>query len=456
MNLAAPRLLDGYPFALGIGFLIAILAPTNPLMAAGFVAAMLFAFSLAAPTGAWVGATLLLAIGGRALVPVGVPESVALGVLPLAWVALGLAVCRYRGSVASGGLMVGLLALVTVAMVSGVVNGVSPLRSLFYLALLASPFALIGAIAFDPPDELWRKRLTNLLIGLIVLQIPFALWQTYTFGISDFVQGTFIDSKVGAHTTAAISLLGAIWLALRGPLTPLRIVVVLLLVMIPLLAAANQVIFALPLALVAVAVVSDRRLAIAASLGIGLTLALLLLPGWNSDYARSSVDRLSSALKAEPAAVVAEGAVQSPGAALAGQGPAMTVSHAAFLTTEQNSVLAALGLEAAEIPKSFNLRVIDESLSIKRPESSLLGIIGDLGLLGALAYALLFAYMFNQCRIRPNATAQTAAVALAMAFILGYISDWLEQPGFTLFVAALVGLALTAADDDQTGLDRAR
>lgn len=451
MALSLPNKLSSATLGAGLGLLLGIAVALYPLAGLGVVLVALTGLALAAPTPAWVGASILLAVGGRALVPLGIPDALALGALPLAWVAFGLGAYRYRGNPIADRVALGTAALIGLIGASTLINLDDPARAPLYLALLVTPFALVAALVFDPPDAVWRRRLTLLLAGLIIAQIPFALWQTYSFGISDFVQGTFINSKVGAHTTAGISLLGAIWFALQGGLTRGRVAVIVMLLFVPLLAAANQVIFALPLALIGVAMVSNRRLAIAASLGTGLLLALLLLPGWNSDYARSSFDRVAFALKADSAAAVGEQLTESPGALLAGQGPATTVSHAAFLTAEEDSFLAALGIEPAELPNSFGLRAIEASLSIKRPESSLLGIFGDLGLLGAIAYLALFAYVFNQCRIRPTAAAQTAAVGLAMALILGYISDWLEQPGFTMVIALLAGLALTEAAGPHRG-----
>lgn len=444
-----PQLPPGYLPGTLSGLVIGALVAINPIAAAAFSLLLMASVAMTAPTAAWVAATMLIAVLGRAFTPFGVPEQLALAALPFAWMTLALGVYRYRGSLMAEKLLVGLLALIIVALVSSLVHGDTPLRALFYLALLVTPFALLGAVVFDPPDELWRRRLERLLIGLILIQIPFAFWQTSQFGIGDLVQGTFSGSNVGAHTTAGVTLLGAVWLALRAPHTWLSTTAAALLLVVPLLAAANQVIFALPLAVLVVAAFGNRKLAIATVLGIGLAAALLLLPGWNSNYARSSFDRAAFALKGSAAQQIAEKATASPVTTIVGQGPAQSVSHAAWLTSEADSPVKAIGIAPSDVPGSFDLRPIDASLSVKRPESSVLGIFGDIGLLGALAYILLFGTVFNQCRKRATATGQTAAIGLAMAFILGYISDWLEQPGFTLVVALLAGLALAEQMADQ-------
>lgn len=443
MSLALARVPDAWTSAVVVGLGLGIATAVDPL--AGLAAAMLLlaGFAAAAPTAAWVAAAIVLAVGGRGLVPFGGPEALALLAVPVSWVALGLGLYRYRSSALTAGLLAPLGLLVATAAISTLMNGGEPARPLFYIGLLVTPFALVGSMLVDRPDERWQRNLVHLLTALILLQVPFAYWQAWQYGIGDLVQGTFAGSEVGAHTTAAVSALGAIWIALRGPLSATRVAAVLLLLTVPLLAAANQVIIALPLALIAVAAFSRRRLAVAAGFGLALALALFVGPGWNSEYARSSIENASYALKADAVDAVVDGALESPGTVLAGQGAARTVSHASFLSAQEDPTLEALGLAPSEMPESFNLTESEYGVSVKRPESSAIGIFGDLGVFGLLSYGVLFGFVFNRCRQRPSATGQTAAVGLVMALILGYLSDWLEQPGFMLPVALLAGLALS-------------
>lgn len=452
MTYSLPRLAYSAVAAVGVltGAAIVLVPQAAPL----FALLMLAGLGLMAPTASWVATAVVLAVGGGTLTLIGAPETVAQVSIIVAWAALGLALVRYRGDSRVGRrLLLGLALLITAALMSALVSGAEPLRPLFYLSLLATPFALVASLVLDPPSPQGRRVLVFTLVALILVQIPFVLWQTAVYGISDSVRGTFIGSAVGAHMVGAVSLIGAVWLALQRPLTFWRIAAVVMLAAVPLLAAANQVVFALPMAVLAVAALSRRKLLIAGAIGWALALALVLLPSWNSIYARNSLERADDALKVQALEATTEAAADGPATLVFGQGPARTVSHAAFLSTEEAGLVQSLGLAPAQVPVSFFLRDMDAAVSAKRPESSVIGVFGDLGVLGLGAYVLLFVTVFDQCRRRFTPTAQATTVGIAMLAMLGYISDWLEQPPFTLVLALLAGLALTeASPPDRAGL----
>ena len=152
---------------------------------------------------------------------------------------------------------------------------------------------------------------------------------------------------------------------------------------------------------------------------------------------------------------------------LLGQGPAETVSRTAYGTVPEYqktaSSLAALGITPAQKPyeaeaiavaavresgnsayqQPFNLDSFDSGTS------SGVGLFGDLGLFGFAAYGGLYLTIFLRLRRQKSAEAMAAASGFAMLIVLGFILDWWEQPPFTLFLAALGGLALTASDARQ-------
>ncbi len=80
--------------------------------------------------------------------------------------------------------------------------------------------------------------------------------------------------------------------------------------------------------------------------------------------------------------------------------------------------------------------------------SSGIGLFGDLGLLGLFAFGGLFATVFLNVRRRRSPEAFAAASGLALYFVLGFAFDWWEEPAFTVFLATLTGLALTAPPRD--------
>jgi hypothetical protein len=151
-------------------------------------------------------------------------------------------------------------------------------------------------------------------------------------------------------------------------------------------------------------------------------------------------------------------AIGDVGTLMLGQGPAETVSRAAFETLPQyqntgsaGSSLQTLGLAPAQTAiratqvattavgqaPGGRLDSFDSGLS------SGIGLFGDLGLLGFIAYTGLFATVFLNVRRCTSPEALAAASGLAMLFVLGFVLDWWEEPAFTVFIGTLTGLALT-------------
>lgn len=437
--------LAGVVAAAAVGLLIGALSISSLPMAVALVLAPVGMAALSAPTAAWVGGAVAAVILIRVPTAVGVLPDAAVQIpIVMAWFALALAILRNRGLEEAAGKLTLRIALFLVAVAAATIAGGSePLRPLLYVSLIVTPFALLATILLDPPDPLWRKRLLGLLIGLALVQVPFAFAQTYLYGSGDFVRGTLVDSLIGAHQVAAIAVVAAIWLALNGPHTRTSWTLVFLLSVVPLLAAANQVIFAIPFAVVGALLAAQGTRRIPAVFAIaGTVLALLLLPGWNSDYARYTLGQIGASVKAEPAEAIAAEMSDDGRVLIFGQGPATTVSGAGFLTTEANPLIAGLGLEPADFPTE--LESTAAAGSIQRPVSSFLGIAGDLGLFGLVAYLTLFLFVFNRTRKHVTPLGQAATAGLLVLVVLGYFNDALEQPAFALYVAALVGLTLTA------------
>ena len=84
---------------------------------------------------------------------------------------------------------------------------------------------------------------------------------------------------------------------------------------------------------------------------------------------------------------------------------------------------------------------IDESgkSSVSSPYSSWMGILTDVGILGFAMYLLLWAWILSTlAKFKPNARA-VGLLIISMALILGGVFFWLDEPAFTLYVAAALG-----------------
>jgi hypothetical protein len=87
----------------------------------------------------------------------------------------------------------------------------------------------------------------------------------------------------------------------------------------------------------------------------------------------------------------------------------------------------------------------------------MVGVFGDVGLLGLAVYSLFWICTAIQLRRRRTPEADAALAGVAIFGLLGLVYDWWEQPPFTVVLAALVGLALTWVDtpSGRRGLDPA-
>jgi hypothetical protein len=125
------------------------------------------------------------------------------------------------------------------------------LRPLVAFSIWAESFALLLLFLLDPPTAVERRRLLVCFGMLIAIQLSFVVMQAVTLGIGDLVKGT----TNSAHTVAELTGLGSLalitWGYERSASTGLvcLLAAVPYLAVVPLLAEAKQVIFALPVAI---------------------------------------------------------------------------------------------------------------------------------------------------------------------------------------------------------------
>lgn len=133
------------------------------------------------------------------------------------------------------------------------------------------------------------------------------------------------------------------------------------------------------------------------------------------------------------------------------------MSRTAFLTAETaqelDSPLSVLNLEPADLPLEADAAAAayagggagGEVTSGNRALSSALGVLGDLGVVGAGIYLAMLTYLIVILRRTRLPEGGAAAGGFALLAVLGVVFDWWEQPPFTVFLAVLAGLALTRA-----------
>lgn len=439
-----------------------ILISQQPRLAVVLLVLVVGVAALGAPTAAWVGATLVAALTFKGLTTLGALPATAIYLdIPLAWGAFAVSLLRQRRLPSTARLPVGLLAgLAATIAFSALLNHSELVRPVVYLALLGEPLAVTCALLIDAPTRHQQLILERTLIGLLAIQIPLTYWQAANLGFADPVQGTLYGAGAGAHVVAGVVVLGIMWLLGRQPMRrSYNLVLVALLAPIPFIADAKQVVFALPFALLAtrwksLKDVTARVVAIVASVGVLLVYipagqtALHFLRGAQSGHGgkTTTFDLVWAQSNNDPASL------------LLGQGPAETVSRAAFLTTDSflraDSPLRSIGLAPARLSSTAQTQSEELSgggTSFNSGLSSMIGVFGDIGVMGFAVYASFWIVIAARLRRLGSSTGSAALSGVVVFGVLGYVFDWWEQPPFTIVLAIMTGLALneTSADDTQ-------
>lgn len=452
---------------LGIG-----LAGLSAAMGASIVTAPLFAWVLAigavlvlllsAPAYYWAIAALVSATLFRPFTALGLaPSYINFFHFPLALLA-GILACGkkpYQDAVTrkTG---IGILALLLVCVVSWIANEGEVSRPFLEWLVFCEPFlALFAILRTDLTPRMYRASWA-LVLGIALVQVPVGYWQAINVGLSDDLQGTFIGQGAGAHVAGAVCLLGILICATRGAKTRSMtakwcwFLTATVLFTIPLLADANQVIVAgvlgLGLALITCLGINPVRLVLPVS-----AMATVVYFGYlfyeplhrlsNSDLLRDGIEG-----KIEGTNLVLSGMWHTPTFGVIGLGPGNSVSRVALMTSgadlKEGSPVALLGLKTAhvtrEVEQLTESNYLWKSSSVWSSISSWTGLIGDLGPVGLGIYLWIVAQLWRAVSGSRDWESSVMRGAFLMVCFLGFIYSWLEEPGFTLMLAFIMGLAV--------------
>lgn len=343
-----------------------------------------------------------------------------------------------------------------------------PQRLLAAWILALEPFLLLGAILLAQLTERDRGILIRLTITLLALQLPFSLAQIAAGRRIDFVKGTLLATGAGHHVSAGGLALGFFLLVgLRAPKLLLAVYGVAAL-FVTVVADAKQVLFVLPVALMVLGFTQRRNVSSLSAVGgviVGLVMAagavVALLTYQASAIAFDFIDRSVSndTGKIAVAAAVWDDLGESPQRFVFGLGPGETVSRFSFLTTpallKAGSPVEVLGLHASRGAERYTAISQDGPYtgvsSFTSPQSSMLGIVGDYGVAGVVAFVALIGSVVGALRRTTCRGLRSAALASwALLLPLAAVFDWLEQPPFTLAVAVITGVTLLAGSRSPT------
>jgi hypothetical protein len=335
-----------------------------------------------------------------------------------------------------------------------------PQRLVAAWVLALEPFLLLVAVVITPMTLRERKMLLVLTTILLCGQLLFSLGEILSGAVGDNVKGTLLAAGAGHHVSAGGLALGLFILAKQQTFKLLTAGFGALALYVIVIADAKQVLFVLPLALLVLGI-SGRKRRTGASL-VGGIIAGAVMAGASiyalltyraSATAFDFIDRSTTNDTGKLAVVHALWTDVSSSAAglLFGFGPGETVSRFSYLTTpellKQGSPVALLGLHVSRSGDRY--RQIAASgpytgtSSFTSAQSSTLGILGDYGLAGVVAFGALILVVIGALRRAEDRRLRSSALAAwIMLLPLAVVFDWLEQPPFTLAVMLITGLAM--------------
>ena len=458
-------------FVAAAGIVTGLTVVEAPLLAWGLVGLVAAVLLMLAPAHVRVGVTVLTAVGSRLLVATGYVSSFANFVhYPLALsVALIAAVESPRRFPIRRPLEIGLIGLLLVSLASWLVNGGQVIRPFLDWLVFSEPLLIVYAIVTVPPAGARKGFLWTLALAIPFAQLPLAVYQTLTFGFSDPVQGFFIGMGSGAHVAAAVSLVGSLVCFARG-LSPDKtgsvvywLIGGVTLLSVPILTEAKQIVIVFLPAIILVLVSSGRPRA------SWLIVALPILGAlWFALVTLQPLQKLldwrliSQGVLGKVATFSLIEARLSAGWThwLLGLGPGNSVSRLSLMGLDafvkHDSPIYLLGLApAATTIELWNLTASNRlfaSSSAWSFVSSWLGLLGDLGLAGLTAFAWMQVMLWGNLRRRFGWEQSAARAVILMMMLLAFVYSWLEEPGFTMTAALVIGLGCLAGERGRDSL----
>ncbi len=454
-------------------FWVIVLA-TNSIMA--YALAQNFIFStillgalsgiilLEMPASVWVTAAVLSATLSRFLeCYIGVPGIVNFVHFPIALVGALYAVYHGEGRSQTGKTIgTGLAIFLLWSYISLFVNSGELFRPFMAWLVFLEPFLIIYALLKARPSVEGVRMLWGVLIFILLIQIPTGFAQFILLGAGDFVQGTFAGMGAGHHVCGGLVLVGALLCVVRGLYSSIMIArwqwlgIAAILFVIAVLSDSRQMIVAFLPCLLYALLISNK---IQIKTVLFLT-PLVVLTGLIATYLHSGLSAAVSLEKLlygfEVKARVLEFIIglqsERPWSLLLGLGGGNSVGRVAFLSmaAKASSPIQLLGLSASPTAQEIWLLspelspVYARGSSAYGVKSTWLALYGDFGPLGLGLYLWMSIRVWLELKKGSGWESISARAAILLAATLGVSYSWMEEPGFVLPVALIVGLAIVS------------
>lgn len=391
---------------------------------------------------------------GSLAVAQGAPEAVRLMHFGPATVAfLRLLMPRER-STAQQAFAARAMALILVILVSAAVNGWIALRPVLLALLLLEPFIFLALVTRLSASSVARVR--AVIVALALVQLVLVGWQLHIYGSGDLVTGTFASNAGGSHIVGAAGVVGAIMMvrgARAGGFPAASLAAAGLLLMIGFASEAKQILAAIVLAMAALTLVGQVRPRFMIAGGL-LFLAVLLVGERIVPRATSTVIDAGPAFAEQKLSGTAS-IVQELGwtGAVLGVGPGSGLSRVSLSALPQYGLSSPilLGSETSDLARRQGEQRGNTSTLIATPLATSLSLYTDIGLLGVAAYGALALWAWRLLDEASPSDRQLGLLLLAFAGILGLMSNWLEVPEVTVYLAIAVGVLLVPIEGGRRG-----
>ncbi|WP_299414894.1 hypothetical protein [Acaryochloris sp. IP29b_bin.148] len=360
--------------------------------------------------------------------------------------------------------LAGLMILFTVTVASALLNNAGIVNALLSFLMLGNPFLLLASIVFLPMSARSFARFRKWIIrsSFANMALAFCQWPLLKAGViaadglneGDGMGGVFFVSGAGNYVSATVSIYFGIYYLLFAKAAPLwlRISILGAALFQVQLSDSKQVLVALfgGGILLAFTTMKDISKALMYAIGIILIMAVFYWCIYNIDglYAfRVYLDKDNvwgldgEAAYIKPAAFrIIPTYFHSFLNWLVGLGPGHTVGRLGGWLLEENwEIFGALGATRHPASEAVLAAYFGNWLALEStifcPLFGWAGIWGDLGLLGLGAY-LFLGYIVWQCICRDN----LSRLMMLSVLVFGFIFTQIEEPGFMLYTAALIGL----------------
>jgi hypothetical protein len=356
-------------------------------------------------------------------------------------------------------MLFGLFLLLTIIFASALLNDAGLINAVLSFLLLGEPFMVILTIVSLPMSVERYEWFRSWIFRFGVINTVFAYIQKYIFhmehleGLEDNIKGVFIGQGAGHVIGGSVAITFSIYYFVSAKTKPiwLRTLVVLITLNHIIISDTKQVLlsFIVGYGLLQLVNIKNPVKSIMYLVGGAIFLIVFWWAIYNFEFLKPFTvwirpeiygpDGEATKLKFATFRIVS-GYYHSPLNWLFGLGPGHTVGRlGGWMLGIYWNLLGPLGATihpaSADVWRAVGESWLGDQSSMFSPLFGWAGIWGDLGFLGLAAYFYLAVLTWQSV-----AHADVSKYLLLTVFVFGCIFSQLEEPGYTLFVAALIGL----------------